>query len=35
MKGEYVTQEFKGYPATHIRHGGKFNGFIAEGVVAF
>ena len=35
MKLEYVTQEFKGYPVTHIRHGGKFNGFIAEGVVAF
>jgi hypothetical protein len=30
-----VTQEFKGYPATHLRHGGKFKGFIAEGVVAF
>ena len=35
MKGEYVKQEFKGYPATHLRHGGKFNGFIAEGVIAF
>ena len=35
MKLEYVTQEFKGYPVTHVRNGGKFNGFIAEGVVAF
>lgn len=35
MKGEYVNQKFKGYPATHIRHGGKFQGFIAEGVIAF
>ena len=35
MKGEYVNQEFKGYPATHIRNGGRFNGFIAEGVIAF
>jgi hypothetical protein len=35
MKGEYVNQEFKGYPVTHIRNGGKFNGFIAEGVIAF
>jgi hypothetical protein len=35
MKGEYVNQEFKGYPATHLRNGGKFNGFIAEGVIAF
>ena len=35
MKGEYVSQDYSGYPATNVRHGGKFNGFIAEGVVAF
>ena len=35
MKLEYVNQEFKGYPATHLRNGGKFKGLIAEGVVAF
>jgi hypothetical protein len=35
MKAEYVNQVFKGYPATHIRNGGKFNGMIFEGVVAF
>ena len=35
MKGEYVNQEFKGYPGMHLRNGGKFNGFIAEGVIAF
>jgi hypothetical protein len=35
MKLEYVTQEFKGYPATNLRNGGKFKGLIAEGVVAF
>ena len=35
MKAEYVTQEFKGYPVTHIRNGGKFHGMIFEGVVAF
>ncbi len=35
MKGEYVNQEFKGYPVNHLRNGGKFNGFIAEGVIAF
>ena len=34
-KLEYVTQEFTGYPTTHIRHGGKFNGVMLEGVVAF
>jgi hypothetical protein len=35
MKAEYVTQEFKGYPVTHIRNGGKFHGMIFEGVVGF
>jgi len=35
MKAEYVTQEFTGYPTTNIRRGGKFNGFMVEGVVAF
>ena len=35
MKLEYVNQEFTGYPVTNIRHGGKFKGLIAEGVVAF
>ena len=35
MKAEYVHQEFKGYPVTHIRNGGKFKGMILEGVVAF
>ena len=34
-KLEYVTQEFTGYPANHVRHGGKFNGLMLEGVVAF
>jgi hypothetical protein len=34
-KGEFVSQKFTGYPTTHIRNGGKFNGFIMEGVVAF
>ena len=35
VKAEYVNQEFKGYPATNIRNGGKFNGLMLEGVVAF
>jgi hypothetical protein len=34
-KAEYVTQKFAGYPATHIRNGGKFSGFMLEGVVGF
>ncbi len=35
MKGEYVTQQYNGFAPTDIRHGGKFNGFMFEGVVAF
>ena len=34
-KLEYVKQHFTGYPVTHLRHGGKFNGFMLEGVVGF
>ena len=34
-KAEYVTQTFVGYPASHIRNGGKFNGFMLEGVIGF
>jgi hypothetical protein len=34
-KLEYVKQEFTGYPANHVRHGGKFNGIMLEGVVGF
>ena len=35
MKGEYVNQQYNGYPASNVRNGGKFSGFIAEGVIAF
>jgi len=35
LKGEYVTQRYDGFPPTDIRHGGRFNGFMIEGVVAF
>jgi hypothetical protein len=35
MKAEYVNQKFTGYPANHIRNGGKFHGMMLEGVVAF
>ena len=34
-KGEFVNQEFFGYPATNIKNGGRFRGFMLEGVVAF
>jgi hypothetical protein len=35
LKGEYVTQKYNDFLATDIRNGGKFNGFVFEGVVAF
>lgn len=35
LKAEYVNQEYKNFLATDIRNGGKFNGFMVEGVVAF
>jgi hypothetical protein len=35
LKGEYVTQQYNDFPTADIRHGGKFNGFMIEGVVAF
>jgi hypothetical protein len=34
-KGEYVSQKYFGYPTTNVRNGGRFNGFMLEGVVAF
>ena len=35
LKGEYVNQKYNDFPTTDIRSGGKFNGFVMEGVVAF
>jgi hypothetical protein len=35
MKGEYVRQKYLDFPTSDIRNGGKFNGFVVEGVVAF
>jgi hypothetical protein len=35
LKGEYVRQTYTDFPALDIRNGGKFNGFVVEGVVAF
>jgi hypothetical protein len=34
-KIEYVNQEYRNFPTTNIKNGGKFNGFMVEGVVAF
>jgi hypothetical protein len=34
-KVEYVNQKYFGYPATNIKNGGRFNGLMLEGVVAF
>ena len=34
-KGEYVDQKFFGYPAANVKNGGRFQGFMLEGVVAF
>ncbi|HKG94724.1 MAG TPA: hypothetical protein VKA84_22615 [Gemmatimonadaceae bacterium] len=35
LKGEYVNQKFNDFPSTDIRSGGKFDGFMVAGVVAF
>lgn len=35
LKAEYVKQKFNDFPSTDIRNGGKFDGFMVEGVVAF
>jgi hypothetical protein len=34
-KVEYVTQKYNDFPATDIRSGGKFDGFMVEGTIAF
>jgi len=34
-KAEYVTQKYEDFPVTDIRNGGKFNGFMITGTVAF
>ena len=34
-KLEWVTQKYNDFPTNDIRNGGKFRGFMAEGVVAF
>jgi len=35
VKGEYVNQKYYDFPATDIRSGGRFRGFVLEGVVSF
>ena len=35
MKAEYVTQKYNDFPAADIRNGGKFDGIVVEGTIAF
>jgi hypothetical protein len=35
LKGEWVNQKYNDFPTTDIRSGGKFKGYVIEGVVAF
>lgn len=35
FKAEYVTQKYKGYPDTNILSGGKFDGFVVQGIIGF
>jgi hypothetical protein len=35
LKAEWVTQQYRDFPATDIRNGGNFKGFVIEGGVAF
>ena len=35
LKGELVNQQYKDFPATDYRNGGKFNGYVIEAVVGF
>lgn len=35
IKGEYVNQNYKGFPRTDLRSGGRFNGLMLEAVVGF
>lgn len=34
-KAEYVNQKYFGYPSTNIKNGGRFHGFMMEGIVGF
>jgi len=35
LKGEWVNQNYSDFPKADIRNGGKFKGFMLEGVVGF
>ena len=35
LKAEYVDQQYKDYPSDDMYNGGRFNGFMVEGVVGF
>jgi hypothetical protein len=35
LKGEWMQQNYKDFPLTDVRNGGKIKGFMFEGVVAF
>ncbi len=35
LKGEYVNQNYEDFPTSDIRNGGRFNGLMIEGVIAF
>ncbi|HEX8546999.1 MAG TPA: hypothetical protein VF691_08565 [Cytophagaceae bacterium] len=35
VKGEYVSQTYKGYPTGDILYGGKFDGFVVQGSIGF
>jgi hypothetical protein len=35
MKAEWVNQKYNDFPTSDIRSGGKFKGYMIEGVVAF
>ncbi len=35
VKAEYVNQNYEDFPSTDIRSGGRFNGLMIEGVIAF
>ena len=35
LKGEYVWQNYKGFAASDIRNGGKFDGYVIQAVVGF
>jgi hypothetical protein len=35
LKGEVVNQQYKDFPNTDFRNGGKFKGYVVEAVVGF